>query len=91
MIRKELVGTVFGIEFIQDSEIQPDDVMLVIDAHLVSGLGERRFGEMVAPPVMTRAAIATMRGDKYLKGITKVAGSKISMRLVPLKKSKARA
>lgn len=91
MIRESLVGKIFGIQFIHDKDVQDEDVMLIIDAHLIGRWKEIRFGEMVPPPIMTKAALATMRGKDFLKGVEKVAGSKISMRLVEIPRSKHRA
>lgn len=91
MIRESLVGKIFGIQFIHDKDVQDEDAMLIIDAHLIGRWREQRFGGAVDPPIMTKAAIATMRGRDYLKNVEKVAGSKISMRLVEIPQSKRRA
>lgn len=84
MIRESLVGKVFGLEFIPDSEIRDDDPMLILDARVTTRGQQRIFGEPVPEPVMTSARIATMRGAEYKKHVTKVDVSGISIRLVEL-------
>ena len=90
MIRKRLVGKVYGIEFIHDTEIQDDDSMLVLDAKLVRDRSNARFGEPVPADVMTSAWLATMSGKNYKRNCDRVSGSNISMRLVEVSRKRAK-
>ena len=83
MKREELLGMTFGLQFIRDVEIRDDDVMLTLEAELITRWREQRFGSPVDPPIMTRAAISTVRGKDY-KHVERISNDGISIRLVPI-------
>jgi len=63
-----LRGMTFGI--------QDDDVMLILDAHLIRAPG--------GPAVMTKAAVSVMEGSEFKKTTKCLTDSKLAMRLVEL-------
>ena len=71
-----LRGRTFGIQFVNKSDVQDDDVMLILDACLVR---PRDF-----PAVMTKAAVSVMEGSEFKKTTKCLTDSKLAMRLVEL-------
>lgn len=71
-----LRGKTFGIQLTNKTDIQDDDVMLILDAHLIRGPG--------GPAVMTKAAVSVMEGSEFKKATKCLTDSKLAMRLVEL-------
>lgn len=71
-----LRGRTFGIQFVSKSDVQDDDVMLILDTHLVR---PRDF-----PAVMTKAAVSVMEGSEFKRVVACVTDSNLAMKLVEL-------